>query len=199
MTKILGSLFLRNHPNREAFIRYFHEEHLEEASFLYEYRFNLFDDPEITWQEIEDSEERFEPHIRALVAGRELSLDVCKKQTIKGDFGKLHAAVCVFCRQKRLDLVLDVLDAPDPKDGERVQAVRDALNHELPISWHSEFIRMLSEGDQKLVPLIAKVIGCQRLTAGKKLLRTLDVTTSKALTSIIWALGRLREQSALSS
>jgi uncharacterized protein (TIGR02270 family) len=196
MTRTPGSLSLRNHPNSEAFIRSFHREHLEEASFLYEYRFNLFDDPEINWQEIEDPEERFEPHIYALVAGEELSLDVCKKQAVKGDFGELHAAVCVFCRQDRLDLVLDVLDALDPEDEVRVQAVTDALNHELPMSWHSEFIRILLEGDRKLVPLIAKVIGCRRLTAGKELLGTLDITTSKALTAIIWALGRLREQSA---
>ncbi|NOZ85225.1 MAG: hypothetical protein GXP49_02970, partial [Deltaproteobacteria bacterium] len=33
-------------------------EALEEASFLYEQRLGLFDDPEITWLDVEDLEER---------------------------------------------------------------------------------------------------------------------------------------------
>ena len=41
--------------------------YIEEASALYEQRLTLFDDPEITWQDIEDFEDRFEPHIDGLV------------------------------------------------------------------------------------------------------------------------------------
>ena len=37
-----------------------YREHLEEASFLYEQRLAPFDDPEITWPDIEDFEKRFE-------------------------------------------------------------------------------------------------------------------------------------------
>jgi hypothetical protein len=46
-----------------------YQEHLEEVSFLYELRLTLFDDPEITWLDISDFEERFEAHIDALVVG----------------------------------------------------------------------------------------------------------------------------------
>ena len=51
-------------------------EHLEEASFLYEQRLDLLDDPELTWRDIEDFEDRFEPHIAGLVVRKELVLDV---------------------------------------------------------------------------------------------------------------------------
>jgi hypothetical protein len=62
-----------------------YQEHLEEASFLYEQRLSLFDDPEIIWLDIEDFEERFEAHIDGLVVGEDLALLVCKTQEASGD------------------------------------------------------------------------------------------------------------------
>src|SRR5262245_37604966 len=64
---------------RDFYIRLY-QEYLEEASFLYEQRLTLFDDPEITWKDIHDFEERFEAHIDGLVVGEELALEVCKTQ-----------------------------------------------------------------------------------------------------------------------
>jgi uncharacterized protein (TIGR02270 family) len=173
-----------------------YQEHLEEASFLYEQRLTLFDDPEITWLDIEDFEERFEAHIDALVVGEELALNVCKTQAMEGDFGELHAAVRVFCRQNRLDFVQECLEALDPEDTERVQAISDALNHELPAVWKEEFIRIISEGDQRLIPVAAKLIGYRRLSSGKELLHALQQNNSQALSNIIWSIGRVREQYA---
>jgi len=173
-----------------------YQEHLEEASFLYEQCLTLFDDPEITWLDIEDFEERFEAHIDALVVGEEPALNVCKTQAMEGDFGELHAAVRVFCRQNRLDFAQECLEALDPKDTERVQAISDALNHELPAEWKEEFIRILSEGDQKLIPVVAKLAGYQRLPFERELLATLQQNNSQAVSNIIWAIGRVREQYA---
>ncbi|MBW2663262.1 MAG: HEAT repeat domain-containing protein [Deltaproteobacteria bacterium] len=173
-----------------------YQEHLEEASFLYEQRLTLFDDPEITWLDIADFEERFEAHIDALVVGEDLALNVCKTQAMEADFGELHAAVRVFCRQNRLDFVQECLETLDPKDTERVQAISDALNHELPAEWKDEFIRILSEGDQSLIPVAAKLIGYRRLSSGKELLQALQQNNSQAISNIIWSIGRVREQYA---
>jgi len=173
-----------------------YQKHLEEASFLYEQRLTLFDDSEITWLDIEDFEERFEAHIDALVVGEEPALNVCKTQAMEGDFGELHAAVRVFCRQNRIDFVQECLEVLDPKDTERVQAISDALNHELPAKWKDEFIRILSEGDQRLIPVAAKLIGYRRLSSGKELLHALQQNNSQAVSNIIWSIGRVREQYA---
>lgn len=169
-----------------------YEEYIEEASFLYEQRLSLFDDPEITWLDVEDFEDRFELHIDGLVIGEDLALGVCKQQVSEGDFGELHAVVRVFCRQNRKDLVLEVLEELDPEDTESAQAISDALNHELPDSWQNKFIQMLLGGDQKLIPIIGKVTGYRRLAAGKELFQTLQKNNLASLPAIIWALGRLR-------
>lgn len=173
-----------------------YQEHLEEASFLYEQRLTLFNDPEITWKDIEDFEERFEPHIDGLVVGEDLALVVCKQQASEGDFGELHAAIRVFCRQNRKELVLQVLQELDPEDIEKMQAVSDALKHELPLSWQNEFIQMLSKGDPKLTLISAKLAGYQRLPVGKELLQVLQRNNADSLSTVIWALGRLREKDA---
>lgn len=169
-------------------------EHISEASFLYEQRLSLLDDPELTWLDIEDFENRFEAHIDGLVVGEDLALEVCKQQAREGDFGELHTAVRVFCRQNQKDLVLKIIEGLDPKDTEKISAVSDALKYELPASWQNEFIQMLSNRDQKLLPIIATVAGYQRLAAGKELFQALQKNDLASLPVIIWALGRIREK-----
>lgn len=170
-------------------------EYLEEASFLYEQRLGLFDDPEVTWLDIEDFEERFEPFIDGLVIGGSLALEVCKQQAEESDFGELHAAVRVFCRQDRLDLVKDVIGGLNPDDEERIQAVSDALKYELPVSWESEIIRMLSSEENTLNLIAGRVVGFRRLIAGAEVKTALQKNADN-LREYLWTLGRLRDQSA---
>lgn len=173
-----------------------YQEHLEEASFIYEQRLYLFDDPEVTWLDIEDFEERFEAHIDGLVVGEELALEVCKTQAIEGDSGELHAAIRVFCRQNRKDLVLGVLEKLDPEDAESMQAVSDALKHEFPESWHDDFFQMLPEDDQKVIPILADLFGYRRMKEGTALLKVLADTPAASLSKLIWSLGRLADEGA---
>ncbi|MEW6381917.1 MAG: HEAT repeat domain-containing protein [bacterium] len=180
-----------------------YQEYLEEASFLYEQRLALFEDPEITWQDIGDFEQRFEPHIDGLVVGGELALEICQLRAREGDFGELHAAVIVFCRQNRKDLVRQVLKELDPEDAEKMKAVSDALKYEIPTEWQDEFLRMISEDEswpenkRELIPIIASLAGYRRLKAGTGiLLAALRVTPADSLPEVIRALGRLGEQSA---
>lgn len=174
-----------------------YQEHLSEASFLYEQRLALLNDPAIIWKDIDNFEQRFEAHIDGLVVGEDLALEVCKQQAIEGDFGELHVAMRVFCRQKRLDLVLETIEAVDPEDAEKLQAVSDALNHELPEAWQKDFVGLLKEDNPKLAPIIPKLIGYRRLNAGAELLEALQQNNANASSpTLIWALGRLCERNA---
>lgn len=171
-------------------------EHLEEASFLYEQCLGLLDDLELTWLDLDDFEQRFEAHIDGLVLGEDLALEVCKKQASEGDFGELHAAIRVFCRQKRLDLVLETIEQIYPDDAEKVQAASDALNHELPEKWHNDFIGLLKEQNPLLAQIVPKLLGYRRVNAGSALLQALEQSDTTVKPTLIWALGRLREPKA---
>ncbi len=178
----------------DEFDRSLYIESLEEASFLYEQRLSLLDDPEISWKDIADFEERLEAHLDALVVGGEQALGICTERADEGDFGELHAAVCAYCRQDRMDLVLKILESLDPQNTERTRAVQDALYYELPATWQNRFIQLLPECRPQDIPMIAGTIGRHRLPAGKELLMALSGRKSEELSAVLWALGRLRCQ-----
>lgn len=173
-----------------------YQEHLEEASFLYEQRLGLLDDPEVTWLDIGEFEERLEAHIDALVVGEDLALEVCGGQAEAGDFGELFAALCVFCRQKRGDLVFKVLKALDPEDDEAARAVIDAIRYEFPEAWHGKFLQMLSPDQPNLIPVVAALAGYRRLDAAPAILGHLGAVPANRLSAVLRALGRLGDARA---
>lgn len=181
--------------NRDFLIELY-QEHLEEASFLYEQRLELFQDPEVAWTDIDDFEQRLEAHIDALVLGGQLALDICRTQATEGDFGELHAALRVFCRQDRKDLVFKAIERIDPDDPESIQAAGDALKHEAPDTWQNEFIRILSESEPKVVAILTEVLGFRRRGGTTELLKMLNGPANSSLPRIVWAIGRLRKVQA---
>jgi uncharacterized protein (TIGR02270 family) len=179
-----------------TFLIELYREYLEEASFLYEQRLALLDDPEISWKDLGEFEERFEAHIDGLMVGEELAVEVCMERVEKGDFGELHAAVRVFCRRKRKDLVLRVLEGLELEDIDKGNAVADALKDELPGEWQGKFIEMLAErgDDPKLVFVLASVFGHRRVGATAELLNTMPKASVSVLPKVLRALGRLRDR-----
>jgi uncharacterized protein (TIGR02270 family) len=175
-----------------TFLIELYEEYLEEASFLYEQRLSLLQNPEISWKKIGDFEERFEAHIDGLVVGGDLGIEVCKRRVEEGDFGELHAALRVFCRQNRKELVSAILKELDLEDAEKVRAARDALKYELPTSWYDDFWG-LAEVKASLVPILLSVFGYRRANVAKDLPRIVLEAPSSSLPHVIWACGRLRE------
>jgi uncharacterized protein (TIGR02270 family) len=190
---------LTNHPKAHAWLTEFHEEHLEEASFLCEQRLSSLDDLELIWQDLRDGEKRLEAHLAALVVGEDLALENCRQHAQEGDAGELNAALRVFCRHDRLELVKDVLAQLGDDDQERGQAVSDALCHELPDTWSSTVIDMLRSDNSTLTRIAARIIGYRRIDASSDLLHLLPECHPDALPILIWALGRLRVSEARAS
>jgi uncharacterized protein (TIGR02270 family) len=181
--------------SKTDFIKSLYIDQLESISFLHGQRLTLLLNPEVSWKEISKFEERFEANLDALVTGGEQALESCRQQAAEGDAGELHAAVRVFCRQGRKDLFLEVLEHIDPQNEEKLQALVDALKHELPIDWQDDFSSLLQSDDEQLCALVASVVGYRRIPAGRDLVRALRKFQPAP---VIWALGRLREQSAVS-
>lgn len=178
-----------------AFYVGLYEEHLEEASFLYDQRRALLQNPEIAWPTIGEFEERCEAHIDALVVGGDLALEVCQARAAAGDAGELHAAVRVFCRQKRQDLFLKTLEGLDPEDADKAGAWADAFCHELPADWQGVLTGLLDAPQPRHVAEVARVIGQRRLK-DVNLAPVLTKAPLAAVPAVIWALGRLGDQNA---
>jgi uncharacterized protein (TIGR02270 family) len=174
-----------------AFLIELYEEYLEEASFLYEQRFSLFNNPEISWKKIGEFEERFEAHIDGLVVGEALAVEVCQRRALEGDFGELHVAARVFCRQNKRDLLFAMLEEIDVKDAEKVQAMGDALKYEGPTAWYDD-LWLLCRTNRFLIPLLTK-IAAYRGAEVRNLERILQETAAEDLADVIWACGRLRQ------
>jgi len=174
-----------------AFLIELYEEYLEEASFLYQQRRKLYENPEITWKKIGEFEGRLEAHIDGLVVGNKLALDVCSRRATEGDFGEVYAATCVFCRQNRRDSVLAIFEQLEASDAERAFALADALKYELPDAWVADFATLLTSGHVKLGPILARVFGYRRLAGGAALSSAIKRCAAPALPEIVWALGRI--------
>lgn len=172
-----------------------YQEHLEEASFLYEQKLSLLHDAEITWQDIGEFEDRFEAHIDALVIGGELALDVCKTQSVEGDFGELHAAISVFCRQQKGELLAEVWRDIDAEDKERVKAMSDALKEECPDSWQHILIKIVLGEHLNRIPVALPVFAYKRIKEDDSLVRVLSKAPMAIMPEIIRGLGRVGELS----
>jgi HEAT repeat protein len=144
----------------------------------------------VNWTDLGDYQERFEAHIDALVIGKDLALEVCKERCASGDFGELHAAISVFCRQDRSDLVYAVLQGLDHQNAQVVQAVIDALKAECPATWHEDLTRVMLGRGTDLVPLLAEVLAYRRAPIEDAVLRVLPSCAEQHLPRTFLALGR---------
>lgn len=168
-------------------------EHLEEASFLYEQRGALLRDDTFCWPDVADFDDRFEAHVDALVVGNDLALDVCRTQASDGDFGQLHAALRVFCRTGRQDLLLSTLGAIDPADADKRRAAGDALVDELPPDWQDALLGLLGGADPLGLAPIARLVGWRRGRAGRALMSAFEKAVLSDPSDIYWAFGRIHE------
>ncbi len=176
-----------------------YSEHLEELSILYEQRMGLTKPGKSGWRDAEETENRMEAHIDALLIGSEQALAICTQQSCEGDFGELFAAVSVFCCQNRQDAVESVLLKLDFDDKKRVKAVIDALCYEWQEEWEETLIPWLFAQSSKkpvMLTIAAEIIAYRRLAVKTKpeLLNflTTDAKEKHEILSVIHAFDRLQ-------
>ena len=68
----------------------------------------------------------------------------------------------MFCRQNKGDYVAETWRELDPVDGERMQAISDALKNECPESWQDSLRPVFLRDYFNLVPVVAPVFGYRR-------------------------------------
>ncbi len=176
-----------------VFLIELYQEYLAEASFFYERRRNSIRDHVSTWTGLASLENRLETHLDGLIVGGDLALDVCLQQAEEGDFGELYAAVSVFCRHQRMDLVDAVLNKLDSGEISKIEAAADAIKHEAPPEWREELIRKFKAGGTPVIlNVLARVLGWRRWENSNELAAALNQSERSCLPAILWATGRSR-------
>ncbi|CAM2067008.1 hypothetical protein SCOR_16645 [Sulfidibacter corallicola] len=155
------------------------EELLEDASFLYEHRLSMTHDPELSWLELEDFENRLEPLLEGLYVGGDLALKVCAEQALMGDYGELHAAVRIMVRHNRWDLFEALFENEDKdeeedeeedepldlEDPEVCGAMAHALAIEAPRGWDQRLLELAERLNPAFLPVVARYFGYHRQAA----------------------------------
>ncbi len=177
-------------PSGDGFRVGLYLEHLEEAASHWEQRPADRENPELAWHDLGDEEARLEAHLDALVLGGDLALAVCRQQALEGDAGELHAALRVFCRQGRSDLVGMAMEGVDPEDEDALDAMSDALVAELPEAWEAGALRADRLGDPRRLRLAADLVAHRQVPGRDALLDALPGAPPSLRARIVRALGR---------
>ena len=174
-----------------------YEEHLDEASFLYEQRRTLIHDPEVNWLDLKDFEDRHEAHIQGLLVGGASALEACLRQALDGDAGELHTVVTLVCRQNRFDLLEQIAENIDNEDVDKILAVNDALFIECPPGALSTIIELARSKNEVLATIAARLIGWRRYSSGLTFLDEQQALGNMSWNNI-WSYGRLGSAGAIS-
>ena len=172
-----------------------YEEHLEEASFLYDQCRALLADAQLPWTHLAPFEARLEAHLDALVLGGKLALEVCERRAREGDAGELYAAVCVVCRHRDAQGLSGLFRDLELSTPAAQAAVCNALKRELPAGWHGFVDNALRRGDPRLPEVLVPVVAHRRLPAAGGLAEALQSFPAHAA-PIVDALGRLGDPEA---
>jgi len=175
---------------KDGFRQELYQEHLEEASFLYEQRRNLLAGDEVEWLRVGDFEERLQAHLDGLVVGGKVALQIAEKRTMEGEPGELHAAVRLFCRQDCRQTVLKLLESVDLSVPAKLEAISAALQDELPNAWHEEFLTCFRANPGKLAPAVMPAFVSRRMVTPPEVADALQAMDGDLLLGMLRILGR---------
>jgi hypothetical protein len=137
----------------EAFeLRQF-QEHIDEASFLYEQRLAQMFRTAVTWTELASLEERRKAHLDTLESGGMRALDLAATQArTSGAEGDIFVAVSLVARLNLFQPLAGLISAL-PKKALGGRALTDALNEAAPDAWAPQ-LRALADTTPGLAPAV---------------------------------------------
>ena len=191
-------------PGAGAFAGDLYGEHLDEASFLYQRWWYVYENPRIPWDELNDVAARLDRHLDALASGGEDVLELCRVRTEDATApsdGDVYAAVLLYCRHGRFDRFAKLAVALKPDDEACAKAIEDALAQETPAQWTDELGRLLEAASDpkapnpRLAQALVTAIGHRRLPLGAAVMKAAGGAIADPV-PYLWTLGRLNEPTA---
>tara|TARA_R110002153_G_scaffold15822_7_gene56284 strand:- start:8221 stop:9585 length:1365 start_codon:yes stop_codon:yes gene_type:complete len=140
------------------FVNELYEEHVEEASFLYEQRLAFLTDPDLAWFAYYSEELRLDAHLDGLIIGGERALLITQETALEGDIGAIYTLISLYCLVDQRDEFLGKINEFDLQDHEVQQAIQLALLHRMPDSWHDSFLQNKFNEQQNLLSLFLPVL-----------------------------------------
>ncbi|WLQ17144.1 hypothetical protein O5O45_14580 [Hahella aquimaris] len=179
----------------DEFCRQLYLEHLEEASFLYNSYLAWRNDPEITWRDLQDLEDRLDAHIFALTSGGDAAKQTCLKHLSKADSGEIYAIARFFCQahdgqcisllwETLLKGIDDELEE-ESEEYDKVTAAARALRQDYPQEWRIKLAAILETTHHKLFPIIASAVAITRKMSDKGAKNLLENMPSPFLSSAL--------------
>lgn len=140
------------------FINEIYEEHVEEASFLYEQRLALMLDADLSWFSYFSEEQTLDAHLDGLIIGAERALSITQQIALEGDVGAIYTLLSLWCLRNNRNKFLSELDNFDLEDIEVQQAIQLALLHRMPVDWCDELLQKVFDGQPVLLMLFVPAL-----------------------------------------
>lgn len=145
-----------------AFHQELYEEHLEEASFLYELRAGSLHDEELTWLDLHDYDHRIEAHLDALLGGGFQAFNMSRARALSGEAGDQYVAVRLACQDPESSVLLDLLTQLDTQAESSFQAVLTGLALGCPDTWFSQLHTFTEETHPHFAPILIRLLAWRR-------------------------------------
>ncbi len=160
----------------KQFYQELYEEHLEEGAFLYDSLPTWREDPEGSWADCAELEQRLETHIDALVIGGSDAKRLLRKIVAEAEPGELFVITSVLCRHYALADVTKIWESliGSPKDlkelatedeeeadaelQDKCRAVALAVRFEYPQDALAKLTKLLNTPHGPLLPLVAPAV-----------------------------------------
>lgn len=182
----------------DSFNRGLYEEHLEEASFLYEQRALGLEDLELTWRDMADYESRRDAHLNGLICGGDHAYAVCREAALDGGPGELFCAFFLACRQRQIEPLLALMRDITPDEEDQIAAIVEGLIPACPHSWLNQIVAFAEKTNTAYLPIILRVLAWHRNPMGLDLLSR-HVDGKDGLGGAFpWACGRLGARTYMS-
>ncbi len=152
-------------PRVEAFHEEMCQEHLDEASFLYDHRIALTWDLEYTWPEQAEQEAKFEAHLDALFAHGQIAWQVMRETAAPTDSGELYTALCFYFRGDSPNDVAALIPDIDYEEETVTTALVTALVYRCPDHW-ADHLAAWADEHEAFLPFYCRVAARRGFAAG---------------------------------
>lgn len=140
-----------------------YEEHIEEASFLFDQKLTYLFDTEIAWIDLEYEESRLEAHIDALIIGEDLALKTLIAVLEDGEPGVIYTAATLFCFRNDLQGFFSIFPKVDLASADVIQALTLALLEHCPEDWIAPLLKYNFANQADLLPIFLPFFAHKRV------------------------------------